>query len=30
MADDTLAKLFWSRVERSGSRPAHQFKQDGV
>ena len=30
MADDTLAKLFWSRVERSGSRPAHQFKQDGA
>jgi long-chain acyl-CoA synthetase len=27
MADDTLAKLFWSRVERSGDRPAQQFKQ---
>ena len=30
MADDSLAKLFWSRVERSGGRPAHQFKRDGV
>src|SRR6185436_19755118 len=30
MAEDTLAKLFWSRVERSGDRPAQQFKQDGV
>jgi long-chain acyl-CoA synthetase len=30
MADDSLAKLFWSRVERSGSRPAHQFKQGGA
>ena len=30
MADDTLAKLFWSRVERSSSRPAHQFKQGGT
>jgi long-chain acyl-CoA synthetase len=30
MADDTLAKLFWSRVERSGSLPAHRFKQGGA
>jgi long-chain acyl-CoA synthetase len=30
MADDTLAKLFWSRVERSGDRPAQQFKQGGA
>jgi long-chain acyl-CoA synthetase len=27
MAEDTLAKLFWSRVERSGDKPAQQFKQ---
>ena len=30
MAEDTLAKMFWSRVERSGDRPAQQFKQAGV
>jgi long-chain acyl-CoA synthetase len=30
MAEDTLAKIFWSRVERSAARPAHQFKQGGV
>jgi long-chain acyl-CoA synthetase len=30
MADDTLAKLFWSRVERSSAGPAHQFKQGGI
>src|SRR5262245_36905073 len=30
MADDSLAKLFWSRVERSGSGLAHQFKQGGT
>ncbi|HEX9822747.1 MAG TPA: long-chain fatty acid--CoA ligase [Methylomirabilota bacterium] len=30
MAEDTLAKLFWSRVERSGDKPAQQFKQDGA
>jgi long-chain acyl-CoA synthetase len=29
MADDSLAKLFWSRVERSGSGLAHQFKHEG-
>jgi long-chain acyl-CoA synthetase len=28
MADDTLARLFWDRVDRSGERPAHQFKRD--
>ena len=27
MAPDTLARMFWDRVERSGDRPAHQFKQ---
>ena len=27
MAEDTLAKLFWGRVERSADRPAQQFKQ---
>jgi len=26
MATDTLARMFWDRVERSGDRPAHQFK----
>jgi len=30
MADDSLAKLFWTRVERSGGRPAQQFKQAGA
>jgi long-chain acyl-CoA synthetase len=30
MAEDTLAKLFWSRVERSGSGAAQQFKQGGA
>jgi long-chain acyl-CoA synthetase len=30
MAHDTLARMFWNRVERSGDRPAHQFKQGGV
>src|SRR5262245_5380453 len=27
MATDTLARMFWDRVERSGARPAQQFKQ---
>ena len=27
MAGDTLARMFWSRVEQSGDRPAQQFKQ---
>jgi len=30
MADDTLAKLFWSRVEQSGDKPAQQSKQGGA
>jgi long-chain acyl-CoA synthetase len=30
MADDTLARMFWTRVERGGDRPAQQFKRDGV
>src|SRR5437899_1816791 len=30
MAPDTLARMFWDRVERSGDRPAHQFKQSGA
>ena len=29
MAQDTLARMLWSRVERSGNRPAQQFKRDG-
>jgi len=28
MQPDTLARMFWDRVERSGDRPAHQFKQN--
>ena len=27
MAEDTLARMFWSRVEKSADRPAQQFKQ---
>jgi len=27
MAPDTLARIFWDRVDRSGDRPAQQFKQ---
>src|SRR5262247_4836263 len=27
MAADTLARIFWERVDRSGDRPAQQFKQ---
>jgi len=30
MAEDTLAKLFWSRVERSGNKPAQQSKEAGA
>jgi len=30
MAADTLARMFWSRVDRSGDRPAQQFKQNGA
>src|SRR5215470_1389467 len=29
MAGDTLARMFWSRVEKSGDRPAHQLKRGG-
>jgi len=28
--DDTLARMFWARVERSGASPAQQFKQGGA
>lgn len=30
MADDTLARMFWSRVERGGSAPAQKFKRGGT
>jgi long-chain acyl-CoA synthetase len=30
MADDTLARMFWSRVQRSAEQPAQQFKRDGI
>jgi long-chain acyl-CoA synthetase len=30
MAADTLAKMFWSRVDRSGSGPAQRFKHGGT
>jgi long-chain acyl-CoA synthetase len=30
MANDTLARLFWSRVDGSGGRAAQQFKRDGA
>jgi long-chain acyl-CoA synthetase len=30
MAPDTLARMFWDRVDRSGERPAQQFKQSAV
>ncbi len=30
MSDTTLARIFWDRVEKSGSRPAQQFKQRGA
>ena len=29
MADQTLAQLFWARVERAPDRPAQQFKRGG-
>jgi long-chain acyl-CoA synthetase len=29
MAEDTLARMFWHRVERSGDRPAQRVKRDG-
>ena len=28
-AEDTLARMFWSRVERSGDRPAQMVKHGG-
>jgi long-chain acyl-CoA synthetase len=30
MADDTLATLFWSRVEKSADKPAHMVKRGGT
>ena len=30
MADDTLARMFWARVDRGPSRPSQQFKQGGT
>jgi long-chain acyl-CoA synthetase len=30
MAQDTLAKMFWGRIEASGPRPAQQFKAGGA
>jgi long-chain acyl-CoA synthetase len=30
MADSSLAQMFWSRVQRSGDRPAQQAKRDGA
>jgi len=30
MADDTLARMFWARVDRGGEKPAQQFKHAGV
>ena len=30
MAESTLAKLFWSRVEKSKDKPAQMFKQGGT
>ena len=30
MAEGTLAKMFWDRVERSGDGPAQQYKQGGA
>jgi long-chain acyl-CoA synthetase len=30
MADDTLARMFWARVDRSGAKPAQMFKHGGV
>src|SRR5262245_18911542 len=30
MADETLARMFWTRVERSGPSPAQQVKQGGA
>ncbi len=30
MADDTLARMFWTRVEKSGAGAAQQFKRGGT
>src|SRR5262245_53111345 len=30
MSEDTLARMFWGRVERGGDRAAQQFKRDGA
>ena len=30
MANDTLARMFWSRIERGGDQPAQQFKRGGA
>ena len=30
MTTDTLARMFWSRVEKSGDRPAQMLKQGGA
>jgi long-chain acyl-CoA synthetase len=30
MSEDTLARMFWGRVEQGGERPAQQFKQSGA
>ena len=30
MSEDTLARMFWGRVERGGERTAQQFKRDGA
>ena len=29
MADDTLARMFWSRIDKSGDAPAQQVKRGG-
>jgi len=30
MGDDTLARMFWARADRSSAKPAQQFKQGGA
>src|SRR5919106_722247 len=30
MADDTLARMFWARIEESGDRPVQQLKRNGA
>ncbi len=30
MADDTLARMFWARADRSSAKPAQQFKRGGA